>query len=266
MADEHKLPAQIAARALAPAEQSGSLVARGLEAIKNRQRTLASVGLEADPEKSFREDLGANDEALYYMHLGNYSGAASLFREAADQGEVVAQFNLGLMYYLDDGVPQDYAEAIKWFRLAANQGHAEAQFKLGIMYEKRQGVSQDDATAVSWYRKAADQGHAGAQFNLGRIHFVDLNARPRLPHGVRLVHNEAHGGWVLLAPERLLKADAIAAEIIKRCNGEASVREMIDEFVQLYSAPREKITADVTMLLSTLVQNKLLDLSPQRLT
>ena len=28
------------------------------------------------------------------------------------------------------------------------------------------------------------------------------DARPRLPHGVRLVHSEAQGGWVLLAPER----------------------------------------------------------------
>ncbi len=89
---------------------------------------------------------------------------------------------------------------------------------------------------------------------------MDLDARPRLPHGVRLVHNEAHKGWVLLAPERVFKADAIAAEIIKHCNGEASVREIIDAFVQVYSAPREKIAADVIALLSTLAQKKLLDL------
>ena len=49
------------------------------------------------------------------------------------------------------------------------------------------------------------------------------DARPRLPRGVRLVHNEAHGGWVLLAPERVFKADAIAVEIIKRCTGEATL-------------------------------------------
>ena len=48
------------------------------------------------------------------------------------------------------------------------------------------------------------------------------DARPRLPRGVRLVHNEAQGGWVLLAPERVFKADAIAAEVLKRCTGEAT--------------------------------------------
>jgi pyrroloquinoline quinone biosynthesis protein D len=89
---------------------------------------------------------------------------------------------------------------------------------------------------------------------------VSMEARPRLPRGVRLVHKEAHGGWVLLAPERVFKADAIAAEIIKRCNGEASVREIIDELVQVYSAAPERISADVTTLLSRLAQKRLLDL------
>ncbi len=45
------------------------------------------------------------------------------------------------------------------------------------------------------------------------------DAKPRLPRGVRLTHNEAQGGWVLLAPERVFKADAIAVEILKRCTG-----------------------------------------------
>jgi pyrroloquinoline quinone biosynthesis protein D len=89
---------------------------------------------------------------------------------------------------------------------------------------------------------------------------VGMEARPCIPRGVRLVHNEAHGGWVLLAPERVFKADAIAVEIIKRCNGEASVLEIIDKLVKIYSAPRERIAADVTMLLSTLAQKRLLDL------
>jgi pyrroloquinoline quinone biosynthesis protein D len=89
---------------------------------------------------------------------------------------------------------------------------------------------------------------------------IDPDLRPRLPRGVRLVHNEAHGGWVLLAPERVFKADAIAAEILKRCTGEASLREIIEDLVKTYSAPRERIAADVTALLSGLADKKLLEL------
>jgi hypothetical protein len=32
---------------------------------------------------------------------------------------------------------------------------------------------------------------------------IPTDSLPRLPRGVRLVHNEAQGGWVLLAPERV---------------------------------------------------------------
>jgi hypothetical protein len=38
--------------------------------------------------------------------------------------------------------------------------------------------------------------------------------------------NQKHGGWVLLAPERVFKADTIAAEIINRCTGEGTVRAL----------------------------------------
>ena len=31
---------------------------------------------------------------------------------------------------------------------------------------------------------------------------IPADAKPKLPRGVRLTHNEAQGGWVLLAPER----------------------------------------------------------------
>src|SRR2546425_12995924 len=48
---------------------------------------------------------------------------------------------------------------------------------------------------------------------------IAAEARPRLRRGVRLGHNEAQGGWGLLAPERGFKADPIAAEIIQRCTG-----------------------------------------------
>src|SRR6516164_5672782 len=89
---------------------------------------------------------------------------------------------------------------------------------------------------------------------------IPLDAQPRLPHGVRLVHNEAHGGWVLLAPERVFKADAIAVEVIKRCTGQASLGEIVDDLAKTYSAPRERIVADVTTLLAGLAEKKLLDL------
>src|SRR5437588_608156 len=85
------------------------------------------------------------------------------------------------------------------------------------------------------------------------------DARPRLPHGVRLTHNEAQGGWVLLAPERVFKADAIAAEIVKRCSGEATVNDIVDDLAKTFNAPRERIMTDVSAMLGGLVEKRLIE-------
>jgi pyrroloquinoline quinone biosynthesis protein D len=85
-------------------------------------------------------------------------------------------------------------------------------------------------------------------------------ARPRLPRGVRLIHNEAQGGWVLLAPERVFKADPIAAEILKRCTGDATLAAIVDDLAATYAAPRERILSDVTAILRGLADKRLLEL------
>jgi len=91
-------------------------------------------------------------------------------KRLAENGDVIAQYNLGVCYHNGQGVPQDYMEAVKWFRKAADQGNAFAQFALGFAYAKGQGVPQDYEGAVKWYRRAADQNDAGAQDDLGAFY------------------------------------------------------------------------------------------------
>ena len=86
------------------------------------------------------------------------------------------------------------------------------------------------------------------------------SSKPRLPRGVRLVHNEAQGGWVLLAPERVFKADQVAAEILKRCTGEVTFDEIVEDLAKTFNAPRERIVTDVSALISGLAEKKLLEL------
>jgi TPR repeat protein len=50
----------------------------------------------------------------------------SALRQKAQQGNAVAQLDLGRALYNGTGVPKDYKEAVKWFRLAAEQGVAKA--------------------------------------------------------------------------------------------------------------------------------------------
>ena len=85
-------------------------------------------------------------------------------------------------------------------------------------------------------------------------------AKPRLPKGVRLRHDEMRGEWLLLAPERVLKADAIAVEILKRCTGERSIRDIVDDLAATFRADRARIDADVRALLADLAAKRVVDL------
>ena len=50
----------------------------------------------------------------------------------AKAGQAEAQYILGVLYYLGQGVPQDFVQAANWYRKAAEQGGVEAQFYLGV--------------------------------------------------------------------------------------------------------------------------------------
>ena len=103
--------------------------------------------------------------------------AVGWYRKAAEQGNALAQYSLGVMYANGPrfvclyrcGVARDDAEAVAWYRKAAEQGNADAQNNLGSMYATGRGVRRNDVEAVAWYRKAAEQGNALAQQNLERM-------------------------------------------------------------------------------------------------
>ena len=81
---------------------------------------------------------------------------ADLVKEA-QQGDVTAQYNLGLMLANGEGVAQNQREAVQWYRRAAEQGAANAQNNLGVMLAKGEGVPQNDSQAYIWLSLAAAQ-------------------------------------------------------------------------------------------------------------
>ena len=89
--------------------------------------------------------------------------AVRWYRAAAEQGDVSAQYNLGVMYDNGESVPEDDAEAVRWFRAAAEQGDASAQYNLGFMYAIGEGVPEEYVLAYAWMNLAGAQGHDGAQ-------------------------------------------------------------------------------------------------------
>src|SRR5690606_38651112 len=61
----------------------------------------------------------------------------------AEAGDAEAQRNLGSIYQMGQGVPQDLEQAARWYRAAAEQGHAVAQLNLAMLYNFGMGVESD---------------------------------------------------------------------------------------------------------------------------
>jgi peptidoglycan hydrolase-like protein with peptidoglycan-binding domain len=60
--------------------------------------------------------------ALEAYQQGDLPRAANQFKSLADRNDADAQYMLGYMYALGEGVVQDYIEAHKWLNIAASQG------------------------------------------------------------------------------------------------------------------------------------------------
>ena len=57
---------------------------------------------------------------------------------------------------------------------------------------------------------------------------------------------------MLLGPERVIETEGPANEILKRCDGTHSLKQIVEELSQLYTADRTTIERDVRDMLEEL--------------
>lgn len=130
---------------------------------------------------------------VVYDKMQDYAQALIWYRKAAEQGNSRAEYNLGLAYQDGESVPKDMAQALAWYRKAAEQGDTLAQINLAVAYDQGAGIPQDYSQAAYWYRKAAEQGLAEAQYGLGFLYL----------HGNGVPEDDAQAvAWMLKAAEQ----------------------------------------------------------------
>ena len=134
------------------------------------------------------------------MDVSN-SDQLTVLREAAESGDPVAAYNLGVISEDEDRID----EAMRWYRAAAEAddpdaatnlanlliqeadrvmdeahswlakaaaaGQVQAQFTLGAMNQNGQGTPVNIPAAIKWYTEAARQGMADAQLELAKIYY-----------------------------------------------------------------------------------------------
>ena len=159
-----------------------------------------------------KETLSSMAQKYYYGRGAprNLHKAFTLYRQAAEKGDVDAMFIVGGMYMQGQGtsineaeafkwlynaaingksskeseriwaqsfikgqnVPQNYGEALHWYELAANGGDAEAQSELAFLYFSGNYIERDYEKAHHWFKIAAMNNYSLAQYNMGILWYT----------------------------------------------------------------------------------------------
>ncbi|WP_252149869.1 tetratricopeptide repeat protein, partial [Escherichia coli] len=148
----------------------GVMYAHGYGVSQNYEKAFECYQMAA--EKGFPEAQG-NLGVLYSKGSGvirDYGKAIAWLNKAANSGLVTAQTNLALLY--DETNKKDLAD--KWYRIAAEQGDKVAQYHLGRLYYEGVIIKKDYNKAAFWYDKSASQGFIKAQSALSIFYYEGL--------------------------------------------------------------------------------------------
>ncbi len=212
MTDRDNLPAKAVTRnVVVPTERRGSLVARGLAAVRTSNRLL----LTRDNDDLYRQARtefnqicsqmcrGGNGPVFNWSERENpalFSGF-KIFQHLAHKHYGKAYYPLSVLCGGQDLVvlhkhwmqwrygkspywgaqvgelheSQHFAQlAFQW--CLANHANEDVELwcDFGDMYFYGHGVAKDDVQAERWFRKAAERGHAKAQFMMGLRYDVPL--------------------------------------------------------------------------------------------
>jgi TPR repeat protein len=94
------------------------------------------------------------DQGLRSYLEGDHGAAWFTWLALATAGDAEAQFSMGHLYRVGEGVPSDARIAADWFTRAASQGHGQAMLNLALMHEQGAGVSRDPALAFVFADRA----------------------------------------------------------------------------------------------------------------
>ncbi|XP_016083811.1 protein sel-1 homolog 2 isoform X9 [Ornithorhynchus anatinus] len=100
----------------------------------------------------------------------NNATAFKYFSMAANKGNAIGFYGLGLLYFHGKGIPVNYVEAFKYFQKAAEKGWPNAQFQLGFMYYFGLGVWKDYKLAFKYFYLASQSGQPLAIYYLGEMY------------------------------------------------------------------------------------------------
>ncbi|MGB5874731.1 MAG: hypothetical protein WBG80_00030 [Bacteroidota bacterium] len=150
-----------------------------------------------------------------------------LISRKASAGDVLAQHELGLRYFVGIGVQADTAKAAIWITKAAEQNLREARFNLGLLTYYGWGIPWDPFETYRHLLYSASHGMLDAQYFLSIFHIENLVV-PRYLDSARVWAQMAADGGHKSAGELLafideqIKAQRAGADASADTSGSAA--------------------------------------------
>ena len=110
--------------------------------------------------------------AVEQYEAGNEAAAIRFLIQLGYQGDIAAQFNLGIINLSREDDPNGKREALFWFKKAAEEGDVGAQFNLGML-QRSDNDPELARESLLWLDRAAEAGRIEAQTNLGILRFIN---------------------------------------------------------------------------------------------
>jgi TPR repeat protein len=118
----------------------------------------------------------------YYQGVGvqvNHEEAFKYYLMAAEQNHPAGLRGLGEMFELEsDESPEKLDMAIKLYHQAADLGDLIAEYNLGVFYQYGTGVEVNKKTSAMYLERAASKDHPSANLNLGLLYQEGVNGVP----------------------------------------------------------------------------------------
>ncbi len=115
-----------------------------------------------------------SDTAVRHLQEGNRELAIRQLTQLAYEGNIAAQFNLGVIHVAGTDQEIGQQEARFWFQRAAQEGDDDAQYNLALLILEQPATESRDL-AVSWLERSATSGNIKAQVNLGILALWNAN-------------------------------------------------------------------------------------------
>ncbi len=114
-----------------------------------------------------------------------------MYKEAAETGNLNAQFQLGYCYSHGIGTEVNNERAFESYKIAAKRGHNIAQYNLALLYEN---VKKDLNEAFYWYNKAIENGNLDAKYQLGYLYLNGIGVEINKERAFELFKEAAEKG------------------------------------------------------------------------